>query len=141
MSNVTPLRVVGFTGTRKGLKSSQAESLRRVLVGVTRLHHGDCVGADAEAQAIVVELGGLTESHPPSNRALRAFTRNDREHLPKPYLVRNRDIVDMSDELIACPGKQLEFVWGGTWATVGHARRMGKPITIVWPDGTVEIEP
>ncbi len=133
-------RAVGFTGTRTGLKSAQAETLREVLAGVTRFHHGDCVGADAEAHAIAVELEALTEGHPPQNRALRAFTRNDRDHPPAPYLVRNRNIVDATDELVACPGKRTESVRSGTWATVRHARATGKPVTIIWPTGDIKIE-
>jgi len=133
-------REAGFTGTRGGLKVAQADALREVLQGVTRLHHGDCVGADAEAYAMARQQGTPTEGHPPSNYGLRAFTMNDRDHLPAPYLVRNRAIVDATDELIACPGKMQENVRSGTWATIRHARATGKPITIIWPTGEVRLE-
>ena len=134
-------RVVGFTGTRVGMKSAQVEKLREVLAGVTRLHHGDCVGADAEACAIAKELGALTAGHPPINPSLRAWTTNDRDHPPVHYLVRNRRIVDATNELVACPGKLEESRRSGTWATIRHARAIGRPITIIWPTGDTKHEP
>lgn len=57
-------------------------------------------------------------------------------HEPRPPLERNRDVVDASDVLLACPGGMAEEQRSGTWATIRYARKAGKPVVIVWPDGT-----
>lgn len=135
------MRIVGFTGTRRGLTAAQRDSLRRELGNVTRFHHGDCVGADAEAHAIASALGAWRVSHPAAH-AQRAFTENDEERDPRPPLDRNHDIVDDSDELIACPGAYLEECRSGTWATVRYLRRSApeKRLTIIWPNGSLKRE-
>jgi len=76
-------------------------------------------------------------SHPPINDAWRAHTAADEERAPKPYLVRNRDIVEETELLIAAPANAIEHLQSGTWSTVRCARRSGRPISIIRPDGTV----
>jgi hypothetical protein len=53
--------------------------------------------------------------------------------------VRNHRIVDMTRVLVACPDGE-ERQHSGTWATVRYARKRGKWIIIVYPDGTVREE-
>ncbi len=55
----------------------------------------------------------------------------------KPYLARNRDIVNAADVLIAGPGGMEEIMRSGTWATVRYARKKQKPVIIVYPNGEV----
>jgi hypothetical protein len=61
---------------------------------------------------------------------------------PKPYLDRDRDIVDATDLLIATPfhaytEAHLNYAAGGTWYTVRYAINRGKPVKLIDPDGTV----
>jgi hypothetical protein len=133
---------VGFTGSRGGLTDPQRATLYHQLKldHVYALHHGDCIGADEAAHACAEDLADYIVIHPPDNPALRAncTTRFTHEVRPaKPYLDRNHDIVDECDFLIACPGGMQEELRSGTWATVRYAQRKGKPITIIWPDGTL----
>jgi hypothetical protein len=51
----------------------------------------------------------------------------------KPYLARNRDIVNESDRLITLP-KGPETLRSGTWATVRYAVEAGKPVRIYYPN-------
>ena len=136
--------IVGFTGTREGLTSAQREALVKVLYRLysdgSEFHHGDCVGADEEAHEIAREIGYEIHIHPPSISRLRAFCKGDVVYSPKPYLERNHDIVDASDILVACPAQSYEVLRSGTWATVRYARRVGKPIVIIYPNGSVETE-
>lgn len=140
---------VGFTGTQLGLTSAQDSSLFDVLwklAGDTipiYLRHGDCVGADEAAHSLGLELEYLPIIHPPENESKRAFVVGWYEMLePKAYLDRNRDIVDASEVLVACPRELVihDKCRHGTCWTVRYARKVGKPIIIIWPDGTTEGE-
>lgn len=133
--------ILGFTGTSKGMAPRQLKTVRQLLWDVKELHLGDCVGADAEAAAEAGYLGIKTVGHPPTDGKLRAFLTYSEEREPKPYLVRNRDIVrDGVDGLIAAP---KDFVMPanlrgqGTWTTVTYARQALRRIWIVLPDGKI----
>jgi len=121
------------------MTQAQREAVAKLLAELQagEFHHGDCIGADEEAAAIAVGAGYRIFSHPPLNAAIRAFTRADVELQPKDYLVRNRDIVDVADVLVATPAG-LEVQRSGTWSTVRYARRLGKRTYIVMPDGTAD---
>ncbi len=128
---------IGFTGTRRGMTIGQAAKVAELLRDADWLHHGDCDGSDCEVNHIARESGVRTASHPPENGMLRAFCVTDLTHQPAPYMQRNRSIVNVTCRLIAAPGGMEEELRSGTWATVRYARRLGKPVTIVFPDGTI----
>lgn len=117
-------------------------------------HHGDCVGGDAtfDALAEAVEVGaihihpGVDSNGMSPNRAYcgdygnNAY-RDDPDTVwypAKPYLERNDDIAEASDVLIACPKAKEEQLRSGTWSTVRRARKRGKLVILIYPDGTVE---
>lgn len=144
---------IGFTGTRQGLTDPQVMALTEWILMIQRsvtfdeFHHGDCVGADAEAHWVVLRASTATIIiHPPSQEGLRAFchrksnisTRRSSVLQPKEYLRRNRDIVDAVDLVIVCPAQLKEQVRSGTWSTDRYAKRRGKPRVIIYPDGKVE---
>jgi len=127
---------------------------------VTSFHHGDCVGADADADDYIrgyrnADKGGKWYGvctiiiHPGPDEETRAHCGrredNDRDILlePKNHFARNRDIVDESTIIIACP-RHTEApppkTGGGTWQTIEYARKKKKPIVIIWPNGWVEKE-
>lgn len=133
------MRCVGFTGTRSGMTAAQKETVARKLVEWSRLHHGDCVGADADAHAIAEAAGLEIVIHPPVDGKLRAYCRARVVAAPKTYLARNRDIVNATDGLIATPRLMVREDRGGTWYTIDYAVKVGKPAWIVWPDGTVTV--
>ncbi len=131
----------GFTGTQKGMASRQLKAVRQLLYRVDRLHLGDCLGADAQAHDEALSWGILTIGHPPSDGGRRAHCYYDTEREPKPYLERNKDIVTEGiDGLIAAPSGFVEALRSGTWATVRYARKVGRRIWIVLPDGRVKEE-
>jgi len=126
------------------------ESQRREFVKTTRrvqpreFHHGDCVGADEEAHAIIWAmvqdegLDCLIVIHPPTDEKFRAFCGVVRDphveiRAPKPYLERNHDIVDETEVLIATPGTHQEMTRSGTWATIRYARKRYHPIGLIEP--------
>lgn len=130
---------LGFTGTSYGTTPAQRAALAVVFTNLRpdELHLGDCVGADAEAWALATcrRVG-----HPPSNPRARAYCAYDEERAPLPYLKRNRVIVDATECLVATPRTFKEELRSGTWATVRYARGLGRPVCIVWPDGTLTEE-
>ena len=67
------------------------------------LHHGDCVGADAQAHEVACSLGRDVTIHPPVNGAHRAWKASHDIRTPRPYLSRCKDIVRETDMLIAAP--------------------------------------
>lgn len=129
------VRSVGFTGTQRGMSDLQKIELRGLLIeeGATELHHGDCVGADAEADAIARELRVAVVIHPPSDTKKRAFCaqKDDVVWEPLPYLERNRDIVESCNLLVAAPLGSRELLRSGTWATVRYARSAGREVVIL----------
>lgn len=135
--------IVGFTGTRRGMTEVQAATVHWVLK--TRqaefLHHGDCVGADAEVHEIARLLGIEILIHPPVDQTYRAFCEGGAlAYKPTPYIERNHMIVRTTNLLIAAPGQMDEITRSGTWATVRYARKKGHEIVVVYPDGTMRNE-
>lgn len=157
---------LGFTGTQRGLTPAQLATLEKWLserVDVTtEIHHGDCIGADAQLDALADKFGIKTIIHPPiigEKRAwcFRRWAMGQRfgeslghapskrkivvERTPKPYLARNSDIVSDTDALVACPGEMLEQLRSCTWATVRRARKVSPPrIRVFWPDGSTTLD-
>jgi hypothetical protein len=139
--------ILGFTGTRKGMTAAQKKTVSRMLDKLRPqiVIHGCCHGADQEFHSLAVwHCVDVIRGYPGPAQCQKEFARTKcngkRYVVSKSFLERNRDIVDDSEKLLACPGKMEEEQRSGTWATIRYARKTGKPRTIVWPDGTVEEE-
>lgn len=138
-------RKIGFTGTQRGMTTLQRAKVDWILAiyataGATTFHHGDCVGADAEAHSLARSRGYAVVVHPPTNPAKRANLVGDATRPAKAYLDRNRDIVDATDVLVAAPGEEEEKLRSGTWSTIRYARKVGRLIATVYPSGVVNLE-
>lgn len=133
------MSAVGFTGTRNGLNPYQKTALYAELTALRKegaeFHHGDCVGADADAADMASDLGYWVVVHPPTDDRLRAGMPADDERPALPYLERNRAIVDASSVLVACPDGS-ERVRSGTWSTVRYARAQGVQVVVIRVDGS-----
>jgi len=127
---------IGFTGTQRGMTEGQKGQVHELLnlASVHEFHHGDCIGADEEAHRIAKDLGIWTVAHPPADPKKRAYTDADEIRESKPYLKRNRDIVDETERLMATPRTRVEQRRSsGTWATVRYARKQEKIGWIIYP--------
>lgn len=131
---------VGYTGSRDGMTKEQKKLLMEFFQRnhVTVLNHGDCIGADAQADTMAMVFGVKRIAHPPDDDKLRSFCGSEIVMPRKPYIERNRDIVDNSYILIGCPKSKKEMIRSGTWATIRYAKRIGKPVIIFYPDGETE---
>ncbi len=131
---------IGFTGTRNGMSKKQKEEVTNLIqdyldkqTNITIIH-GDCVGADADFHEICSNLSStiIIKIYPgKGNTDLRAYCKSDDIDEPKPYLQRNRDIVDNCDILFACPISKEEHVRSGTWYTIRYARKVGRTTKII----------
>lgn len=105
---------------------------------IAEFHHGDCVGADAEAHVIAAQHLGIDKVfvHPPSNDKKRAFCSSPHIVLPAPYLARNLAIIRMTDGIVAAPKSMTEPTnprGQGTWHVIRHARYLGRAIYLLAP--------
>jgi hypothetical protein len=128
---------VGFTGTQNGLTIKQKAALQAFLntLQITEFHHGDCIGADAQAHSMVSP--DVVHKHPSTVEAKRAYCKGGKVYPARAPLDRNHDIIKAGKGLIiACP-KASEEQRSGTWMTVRHSRTAGRKIKIVWPNGLI----
>ena len=122
---------VGVTGTREGMTQHQKEqfALKIHELNTVEFHHGDCLGADAEAHDIIRTVFPHIRIvvHPPLSDYMRAFKVGDETRPPYDYIPRDKNIVDETDFLIGAPLTNDEVIRSGTWTTIRHARKTNKP--------------
>jgi hypothetical protein len=141
--------IYGATGTREQLSDEQRKWLWIFWTHGDHkfnvLHHGACENADAFAHHYAFGEVARIIIHPPTDPKhvdLSVFVTDFIVATkvvvlkPKPYLDRNKDIVDACDRLLALP-KGPEEQRSGTWSTIRYAKQVKKPITICWPNGEV----
>ncbi len=136
--------IISFTGPRNGMTDEQKLMVEQIIMQLqidnptvvfTGLH-GDCVGGDEEFDGICMLLGIETSCRPCTYEGLRAYC-TEAESDPVPPMERNRQIVAKTDIMIACPPTYERIKSGsGTWATIGFTEKAGKPLHIIYPDGS-----
>lgn len=141
------MKAWAFTGTRKGLSNDQLLSLDFIVVrlrqqGYTVHHNGLAIGADTVALYVARKERFYTVGHPvrhkDQNRSLRGMCNELRPVWGKP-IDRNHNMVNESQLVVACPFEKEEQIRGsGTWATMRYAKRKGRSLCVIWPDGSVE---
>ena len=136
------MMIVGFTGTRAGMTSAQKATVASYLetLDPKTVHHGDCLGADADFHGLARDAGFYVVGHPCDLPEQRAFCNLDECRKVLRPLVRNENIVNSSEFMIACPKSNEELRGSGTWATIRCCRKKFHPLDIVWPDGAVTLE-
>ena len=140
--------IVGFTGTKKGMTDVQKKVVQELVKRLKpfEFHHGDCVGADEQADGIAALFNPEIHVHPPTDNKLRAHTQLKTDGVrrviwpPEPYLKRDESLAHVSDVLIATPKEFEEVIRSGTWTTVRRARKAKRKIYKVFPDGSIAEE-
>lgn len=138
--------LMGFTGTRNGMTKEQWTAVVRLvrMHQPTEVHHGCCLGADAEFHWIVRrELPSCRiVGHPGPDTLMQDHSvMADCDVLlpPKNHFARNRDIVEVSaDGMIGAPPAEPLPAKGGTAYTVGHSWKRGRYTAVAWPSGDVD---
>lgn len=137
---------VGITGTQRGLTFAQYETATELLGELDSppdLHHGGCIGADEQ-------IARLTKRLWPHARLFcyRGHTRDKWAELdssttfvgePTDNLRRNRVIVLAVERVWAFPGEKDEVLRSGTWATIRYAKKVKRPLWVVFPDGSYSV--
>ena len=125
---------VGFTGNRQGLSDRQKDLINDFLKHnqVTEVHHGDCLGADADFHDLCHDHYPQINIyiHPPTDSKMRAFKLSNNILKSYLYIKRNHNIVNETDILLACPFIEKEELRSGTWATIRYARKIGKSVNV-----------
>jgi hypothetical protein len=131
---------LGMTGNRNGISECALSELKKFVEtnNISEAHHGDCVGADTDFHNLCESFSIPIIIHPPDNNFHRSFCKSKSIRTPKPYLVRNHDIVDECDVLIAFPETKTEVIRSGTWSTVRYATKNNKKVIIIFPDGEIK---
>ena len=131
---------LGFTGSRdfNGWEQTQAFINNLKEKSPYEFHDGDCLNWDVTAHELVKKFFPLCEfvGHPPDNDKHRAHQEYNMSYEPRPYLERNENIVDLVDEMLACPATMKDMKHSGTWYTIRYSRKVGRKLTIIYPDGT-----
>lgn len=139
---------IGFSGSQQGMSPRQLRAFGQIILChlmveylPVEFHHGDDDGADAIAHDFAKALWFRVFIHPPDNDYHRAYCKTKPEYMrpEKPFLDRNKDIVNETNVLVAAPSGE-ERLRSGTWATVRYARKLGRPIFMAWPDGRLTME-
>ncbi|NTU85952.1 MAG: hypothetical protein HGA45_42595, partial [Chloroflexales bacterium] len=98
---------LGITATQVGLSGAQAGVISTLLAALKpdEVHHGDCLGGDAEIHALArVHTSARIVAHPGHIEAKRANCQVDERREPAPTLERNITIIAETDLLLAAVG-------------------------------------
>lgn len=129
---------IGMTGSRCGITNEALKSFNKYLklIKINEAHHGDCVGADTIFHNLMMQINIPIVIHPPNVDSMRAYCVSNNIRPPQKYLVRNKNIVNDTDILIAFPSEKTEILRSGTWSTIRYASKIGKQVYIFYPDGS-----
>jgi hypothetical protein len=120
------------------MTDQQKNGLRQVLAEYRpdEFHHGDFVGADAEAHGIVKEDYPATRVviHPRVKKTFRAFCQGDEQRPTRGYLARNRELIATCDMLAAAPKSMEDQQMSGTWAVIRYARIRSVAVVVLNPE-------
>lgn len=108
--------IIGITGHRDRL--ANADDLRQMLADATLVIHGGAKGFDQQAAAIAQEMGIAT----------KAITPDYSQHGRGAPLIRNRQIVEQCNQIIACYDGRKS---GGTYYTINYAHKRHIPVTVI----------
>jgi len=136
---------LGITGSRYGFNENQFDNFYDIIeklkltFNIIEFHHGVCKGIDEQSHFIIRDLiiDCKIIGHSPENQSfisLKAFKDLDIKYHKYPYLIRNKNIVDKVDLLIAIPNTNDEIIRSGTWSTIRYAKKKNKKIIIIYPN-------
>jgi hypothetical protein len=134
---------VGYVGVRGGLAYPQFRALARVLVD--RDVPGAVTGVEVMIRAAEgwgdADLDRVSRWMTPTPQLLVPNVPPGKDGSADPLSLKNWAVVDGCNVLVACPPTAVEEAKSKTWAAIRYARRIGRPVVLVYPDGTVHPGP
>lgn len=144
---------IGFTGSRLG-KTAESDKAFRAFLAVAQpavFRNGLCIGWDGQAVRIVREMfptfkiigypgrgmNDVADIRPDRDWAAQEMC--DEVMVEQSHFARNRAIVNACERMIACPASKV-MTSGGTLYTINYAKKTGRPMAIICPDGTENFE-
>lgn len=140
---------IGFTGRRDGLSQEQHNALDKFLFKIKKENfntittiQGGCIGADEQFYHLskVYDMYRITyPGHSAKDNTSLSFDYSDSNEIAisKTYFERNRNIVNDSYLMVACPYGDDFNKSGGTNYTINYSIKQGKKIYIILPDGKI----
>lgn len=139
---------IAVSGSKYGMSEAQVFMFGMLLGKLLQedseitIHHGDCIGVDSAVASLTEAHNIPVIVHPPVNDRYKGYNETRPNVVavrePKDYLDRNHDMVDECFMHVAMPNTTKEQLRSGTWATVRYARKKGKPVAVIYPNGYVE---
>lgn len=116
-------RKVGIVGNRSGWEYEFVRgALKGLGIGINDIIiSGGAAGVDTYAQYYAEEVGA----------EIIIIYPDPTEFSPQRYYNRNQEIAERCDTLIAFDRETITGVGTGTSHTVGHARRLNKPVRLI----------
>ena len=103
--------------------------------------HGGCVGGDEQFHHLCKKFGWRVEVLPgPTIEGKICYADADYIYPPAPHMQRNKSLVAFAHWMYAAPYEREPQEHGGTWKTIGFARKAKRPLTIVYHDGNFTTE-
>lgn len=136
---------IGITASQQGMTEAQKKTVKKLLTTLLTqdekndFRHGDCIGGDAQAHAIVLQIKGVRIwIHPSTLKDKRAYCKGAFFIAkPKPPLDRNKDIVDEVTDLLVAPKSDVEELRSGTWATYRYAKKKNRKVYVIGVTGNI----
>jgi hypothetical protein len=140
---------IAYTGTQQGMNEAQMLALRSLIPQGCKFRHGDCIGGDSQAHLLAIRADCEIYIHPCTVENKRAYNTGIGSRRPvviypaRPPLLRNGDMVTVTEWLIATPFQDQEVLRSGTWSTIRYAMKHRQTfdgayrITQIKRDGTL----
>lgn len=131
--------IVSFAGASWGTTDEQDAVIEFCIQEMepSLLIHGGRPGADQVSRCIALSFGVPSYAYPSDLISQRAYSDSDFSYVPISEHEKNDTIAEMGDVLIACPDEYMETRHCASWDVVRHARRLGRKLVIIWPDGKI----
>lgn len=138
--------ILTFSGTRNGMTESQLRACENILKALqpARVRHGGCHGADREFHVIARDYPRYIH---PGDRGQQLWAVKEgflvptRDFVFEPtenHIQRDKLMIDLSTHVLATPKGVVEQMRGsGTWVSIRYAKKLKRPLFVVWPDGVV----
>lgn len=137
---------IAFTGTRKGMTDKQKVEVIRFFESnspkkIKFVRHGGCDGSDDDFHEIAQDYCNIVV-HPGNQQQKEKYMNKPNVTVMevKPFLVRNRDMVDKIEWVLATPRGFEEELRSGTWMTIRYALKQNKIVHIIFPNGKIEVK-